>query len=174
MNRWKAALAVLWRTEPAPALGLYFLLAVAQVSYIHLLGHYSYVQGVRGSPSPAVVIKEGSDAGLFAYAFFTWRMWLGGATSCGLSLLWKLLMVGAAVMACYKTPSPFLFGLLTLSLASFVPLFASAVLDRVNDRSKRFVIIRAIGRAFREEYKQPRGPRQGEPQAAGGHSSPEG
>jgi hypothetical protein len=40
-------------------------------------------------------------------------------------------MLVVTVNACYQRPNLALFGLLALVLASLVPLFASAVLDRV-------------------------------------------
>jgi hypothetical protein len=143
VHRWRAATAVLWRTEPAAALVVYFLLAVAEVSYIHLAGPHLSHHG-PGLDSAAMLAKYGSVGGLAAYAFFAWRMWLGGSISWGLSLLWKL---GAAcVIGCYQAPSPFMFGLLALSLAGLVLLFTPAVLGRIDSSARRLPSWRAVGR----------------------------
>jgi hypothetical protein len=128
VDRWKRASAVLWQTEPAPALVLYFLLAVATAGYVDLVG--GHFAGGLGSLH-SLIGRDASSGGLFMYAFFTWRIWLGGATAWGLSLLWKLVLLVVTVNACYRTPDLALFGLLGLLLAGLVPLFASAVLDRV-------------------------------------------
>jgi hypothetical protein len=144
MHRWRAATAVLWRTEPAAALALYFLLAVATVGYIHLAGpHLGSQHGLDTAAMPA---KFGSVGGLSAIAFLTWRMWLGGNISWGLSLLWKLGATAAAAAACYQTPIPFNFGLLALSLAGVVLLFTPAVLERVDNSGRRLRSWRTAGR----------------------------
>jgi hypothetical protein len=76
-------------------------------------------------------VREDSIGGLFVYAWFTWRMWLGGAISWTLSLVWKVLTVIAIAVAWHEAGGPFLAGLLVLTIASAAPLFAPAVLDRV-------------------------------------------
>jgi hypothetical protein len=137
VRRWRAATAALWRAEPALALGLYFLLAVATVGYIHLFGPPLRTRAAQGMITWGLLTKYGAVWGLAEYAFFTWRMWLGGGLSWSLSLLWKLASVGAIAVACYRTPSPFLFGLLALTIAGVVPLFAPAVLDRVDNSGRQ-------------------------------------
>lgn len=148
MNRWKRALAVLWRTEPAPALVLYFLLAAATSRYLHFFGAH-FVSNLGSLHTLAS--RDATSAGLVVYAFFTWRIWLGGALAWSLSLLWQLLLLVVTVNACYRTRDPAMFGLLALSLASLVPLFASAVLHRVNQPAEH-----ATRRAIQEGYEQPR------------------
>jgi hypothetical protein len=103
VDRWKQAWAELWRTEPAPALVLYFLLAAATAGYVHIAG----VHFASGLGSPHTLIdRDGSTAGLVTYAFLTWCIWLGGSRSWSLSLLWQLLVLVVTVNACYRTPEP--------------------------------------------------------------------
>jgi hypothetical protein len=134
VSRWKTALANFWRREPAIALGLYFLLAVAVASCLRLGGHLEDGNRLNSRSTWAL---DGSAAGLLWHAFFTWRMWLGGAMSWTISLLCSLVTVAAAASTFYQAPSLYLFGLTALSLAGVVPLFASAVLDRVVDDLSR-------------------------------------
>jgi hypothetical protein len=143
---------VLWRTEPAPALVLYFLLAAATGRYLHVVGpHFNSGLGSLHT----LARRDASSAGLVVYAFFTWRIWLGSAVAWSLSLMWQLLLLVVTVNACWRTPDPALFGLVALTLASLVPLFAWAVLDRVSRRVEHKTL-RAMRRAFREGYAQPR------------------
>jgi hypothetical protein len=151
MDRWTRASAVLWRTEPAPALVLYFLLAAATAGYLHIVGAH-FASGLGSLHTLAV--KAMSSAGLVIYAFFTWRIWNGGAVAWSLSLLWKLLFLVVTVNACYRTPDPALFGLLALCLASLVPLFAWAVLDRVSQPVEH-ATFRAMRRAFHAGHVEP-------------------
>jgi hypothetical protein len=144
MRRWKPALATLWRTEPAFALGLYFLLAVAQVGYLQLAGsHLGASQ--PGRLAGTVLAREGPAGSLVLYAYFTWRMWLGGYICWTLSLVWRLTLVVAALIACYRAPGLFILGLLGLNLAGVMLLFMPAVLRRV-DRSDQAAQIRALRR----------------------------
>jgi hypothetical protein len=62
-------------------------------------------------------------------------MWLGGAISWTLSLCWKVLTVAAAVSAWHETGWPFAAGLIVLTVASALPLFADSVLTRA-DRTR--------------------------------------
>jgi hypothetical protein len=140
VNRWRVALGTLWRIEPAPALGLYFLMSAAEVGYIHFVGlRFEHL----GSDSAMVAVKYGSWGVLLPYAFFTWRMWLGGNISWTLSLLWKLFSVAAAAAACLQAPGLLTAGPLALSLASTAALFARAVLDRVDWRRQSAATPRA-------------------------------
>jgi hypothetical protein len=132
MRRWRSAAALFWRSEPAPALALYLLLAAAEVAYVRLAGP-AIGPGASVLVRLGGAVRDDSVGGLFAYAFFTWRMWLGGALSWTLSLAWKLLTAFTAVVAWHETGGPFLAGLVALTVASAIPLFAAAVLDRVDN-----------------------------------------
>ncbi len=100
------------------------LLAAAAVGYVHLTGH-------EASPTVGATVRDDSIGGLFVYAWFTWRMWVGGSISWTLSLIWKLLIVIGTAVAWHDAGGPFLAGLVVLRIASVAPLFAPAVLDRV-------------------------------------------
>ncbi|HXW46250.1 MAG TPA: hypothetical protein VEL03_15795 [Streptosporangiaceae bacterium] len=154
MTRWKAALGGLWRSEPAVPLVLYFLLAVATAGYISLAG---------GHLPSGLDLPVGT---LPVAAFFTWRMWLGGGYSWTLSVVWRLLSVVVSADACFRAPGLYVFGLLALTLASLLPLFAAAVLDRVTDRSYKFAPLAAIRSAFLAAYQGPA--RRSGPQPTGG------
>jgi hypothetical protein len=135
-ERRKAALGVLWRSEPICALMVYLLLAAARVGWIDLLGGHDrdllpYVSSGDGR------LSEGSAFGLLVYAYFVWRMWIGGNIAWTLSLLWTLGLTAAGCAACYQAPSLFSLGLLALSAASLLPLLSSAVLRRVDPKSRR-------------------------------------
>ena len=149
MTRWKAALGGLWRSEPALPLALYFLLIAASTGYISLAG--GHLPGGLRVPAD----RDMSIGDLAVYAFLTWRMWLGGGYSWTLSVVGRLLFTVATVYGCYHAHDLFAFGLLALTLASLVPLFAAAVLDRVTDRSYKFTIPRAVRSAFLEGYQGP-------------------
>jgi hypothetical protein len=144
VDRWKRASAVFWRAEPAPALVLYFLLMTATALYMHLAG--GHIASSLGSLH-SIIARDVSAGGLAVYAFFVWRMWLGGGMFWSLSLGWQLLLLVVMVNACYRTPNLAVFGLLALALAGLVPLFAAAVLDRVSPPAKR-ATPRAAGRAL--------------------------
>jgi hypothetical protein len=116
------------------ALVLYFLLITATAGYTHLVG--GHIGTSRGSLH-SLIARDFSGRGLAIYAVFTWRMWVGGAISWSLSVLWQLVLLVVTVNACWRTPNPALFGLLALVLAGLVPLFAAAVLDRVSPPAKR-------------------------------------
>jgi hypothetical protein len=162
VTRWKAALRVLWRTEPALALALYFLLAAASAGYVDLAG------GHLASSLGTLTTRYMSIGGIAVYAFFTWRMWLGGGISWTLSVMLKLLCVVVTAIACYRAPGPFVVGLLALTLGSLVPLFAPAVLDRVSDRSYKFAPLRGVRSAFVAGYAGYQGPpRHGGPLPTG-------
>jgi len=156
VERWTAAWKVFWRAEPALALVVYLLLAAATTGYVDLYGGHL----ASGLGSLRTLIRQDSSPGYLAtFAFFAWRMWLGGGYSWTLSLVWKLIFAAGAADACYRAPGPFEFGLLALALAGLCPLFTAAVLDRVTDRSHQYATIRAIRLAFAAGCKQPRGHR---------------
>jgi hypothetical protein len=159
MDRWTQAWKVFWRAEPALVLVVYLLLAAATTGYVDLCG--GHLASGLGSLR-TLIRQDASPAYLATYAFFAWRMWLGGGYSWTLSLVWKLGFAAAAAYASYRAPGLFEFGLLALALVGLAPLFAAAVLDRVTDRSGRYATIRAIRRAFAGGYEQPRGPRAGQ------------
>ncbi len=115
------------------ALGLYLMLAVAEVGYVHVTG---LLAGHGDSVTVSATVRDGSIGGLLVYAWFTWRMWLGGAISWTLSLLWKLLTVVATAFAWHEAGGPVLAGLLALTIARAAPPFAPAVLDRVTRASE--------------------------------------
>jgi hypothetical protein len=168
VDRWTSAWKVFWRAEPAGALVAFLLLAAATTGYVDLCGGHL----ASGPGSLHTLIRQDASPGYLAlYAFFCWRMWLGGGYSWTLSLVWKLGFAAAAADACYQAPGLLEFGLLALALAGLCPLFTAAVLDRVTDRSHRYATIRAIRRAFAAGYGQPRGHR-GRPGSEPGVASP--
>lgn len=152
MPRWKAALRRLWQTEPAAALVSYFLLSAADIAYIHLAGG-TFLAAYRDSWAAqrfTLTPAGGGGAlagGLLVYAYFTWRIWLGGYIAWTLSLLWKFVGIVAAASACFMASGAFTAGLLVLSTASLLPLFAVAVLTRAERPSRRSAARRLRARA---------------------------
>jgi hypothetical protein len=132
MARWKAALRMLWRREPAFPLLVYLAITAATVGYARLLGGgYGHVHGGLRAWEHGMVAAESGLAGLMGYAWYSWRMWAGGYMSWTLSALSRLALIIVAIAACFSGPSVFLIGLAVLNTAGTLPLFSPAVLDRV-------------------------------------------
>jgi hypothetical protein len=135
VHRWRRAFHTLWRQEPACALALYFALAIVTVGYVRRFGGaYDHGYGIRFLTNGAdhLVTWEGSAAALAEFAWFTWRMWLGGYICWTLSVLYRALLFLGAVAYCAGHPNAFLVVLAALNLASLYPLFTLAVLSRVD------------------------------------------
>jgi hypothetical protein len=135
MDRWRRALRGLWHQEPAFALAVYFALAIITVSFARRFGGgYDQGHGIRflTNGTDQLVLQEGRVGGLLEFAWFTWRMWLGGYICWTLSVLYKALLFIGAVAYSASHPSLILVGLAALNLASLYPLFTWAVLSRVD------------------------------------------
>lgn len=134
-GRWTVALRALWRAEPLCALAAYFALAAVQVANFAVLGshHRGLLAAARFGP---LHFGEGSAAGLIVYAYFVWRMWIGGYIAWTLSLVWALTLVVAGAHALYQAPDLFTACLLAINAASLLMLLTRAVLDRVDPASR--------------------------------------
>jgi hypothetical protein len=137
VDRWKAASAQFWRTEPGARLGLLLLLDIAETAILHLLGwvfHHSH--GYTVGPL-FVGLASNAGSALMITGWLIWRIWLGGHISWLFSLLFSLGGVTVSASGCWRAASPFMAGCL-LSYVSFtVLLLTPAVLNRVDHRTGR-------------------------------------
>lgn len=148
MNHWKPATAQFWRTEPAAPLALYCLLVAAQLGYIHLTV-FGLHQSIGFLRDDFMVVHPWQA--LLISVYLAWRIWLGGAISWTLLVIWGVLQIVAGLgLAWEATGSPFALGMLPFSAACLVLLFMPAVLDRASDAGR----LKIRARARRGRYGQ--------------------